>query len=125
MLFRLFSRPAVGALRGAYTLAKAAQLALETARREHLPLAFIATKENADRPEFYFGKDITRVVQVYGRRSSEADLEQISREQLVQLTLADDMNSLSGRNEDSPRFIDLRITRSDFKKYMESIRHVW
>ena len=125
MLLRLFRQPSLRTLRRAYPLAKAARLALEKARHEQRPLAYIAQRENAGNEVFWFAKNYLRIVPVYGRRNDTSAYEPILREQLASLTLANDMSRFKVGETDETGFVDLRVTRSDHKKYIRWVRSVW
>src|SRR5882762_8209267 len=107
-----------------HALADAARLVLDTARLEHLPLAYIAERGGLDQAQHWFATSILSIVAVQGRRSSEAQAETLAKELREGLTLNESMSALFARGNDEPRFVDLVVTKSEFKKYLRWARSV-
>lgn len=124
LLHRHHHRSASSAdLRDAYTLSEAARTAYQKALSEHLPLAHIA--EQSERPLFWFANSIIQIVEIFGKPPDETDHVRLTREIISELKLADDMMSLVAPKENKPRFVDLRVTKDDFERYMSWARTVY
>jgi hypothetical protein len=124
MLLQRFQRSASSApLQDATTLSDAGRVAYRKALNERLPLAHIA--EQSERPQFWFANNILQVVDVYGKPPDEADHVRLTREVASGLKLADDMSALVAPGEDQPRFVDLRVTKEEFERYMKWARTVY
>lgn len=107
----------------AYTLGDAARTAYQKALSERLPLAHIA--EQSDRPQFWFANSIMQIVDIFGKPPDESDHVRLTRENTRELKLADDMSSLFVPGESKPRFVDLRVTKEEFERYMTWARTVY
>lgn len=124
MLLQRFHRSTSSAdLQGAYTLSDAGRAAYQKALNERLPLAHIA--EQSERPQFWFANNILQVVDVYGKPPDEVGHVRLTREITSGLKLADDMSALVAPGEDQPRFVDLRVTKEEFERYMKWARTVY
>lgn len=104
------------------TLADAAKLVLETARREQWPLAHIADRNEPQRPQHWFAASILSIAAVQGRRAAEGSLETLTKTMREGLALSDDMNALQAA--DGPRFVELSITKQELARYLKWARTV-
>ena len=124
MLLRRILHPASSAaIEDAHTLPSGARAAYQKALSEHLPLANIA--EQSDRPQYWFANSILQIVNVCGKAPDEPDHVSLTRETISGLKLADDMTSLFAPGEDRPRFVDLRVTKEEFERYIAWARTVY
>ena len=124
MLLQRFQRSASSTtLQCAHTLSDAGRVAYQKALNERLPLAHIA--EQSNHPQFWFANNILQVVDVLGNPPEEAGHVRFTREITSGLKLTDDMSALVAPGEDQPRFVDLRVTKEEFERYMKWARTVY
>jgi hypothetical protein len=124
MLLRRILHPASSAaLEDAYALPSASRAAYQRALSERLPLAHIA--EQSERPQYWFANSILQVVNVFGRAPDETDHVSLTRETISGLRLTDDMASLVAPGEEQPRFVDFRVTKEEFERYLAWARTVY
>jgi len=105
-----------------YALEDAAKRVLEIARKEKLPLAYIAARGGEERAQYWFANNLLHVVSGEGRRPDTDETEILSREKIGELTLDDDMRALRIRGAARPTFVDLRVSRAEFARYVEFVR---
>lgn len=122
MLFGLLRRPEGTKSSTTVSLADAAQLALDAARRESLPLAHVAERDG--RAQYWFAANILRIVAVRGRQPNKAQTETVAEAVRNTATLSEDMSALQVAGESEPRFVDLSVTGSELKKYLRWARSV-
>lgn len=123
MLFRRVNKPRASAdLKQSDTLAQGAGVTYDAAKKEKLPLAYVA--EQSGNPVFWFANSILHVVTVYGRRTDEADYVHLTREVTGKHTLAKDMTALTAADTTSTDYVDLRLTKSELALYMDWARTV-
>ena len=103
-------------------LAGAAHEALETARRERLPLAAVAEREASGRAQYWFASSILRVVTIRGRALEGQSGTDLTRGQVDWLRLDDSMEALYAPGEEQPRFVELAVSKSEFAKYLRWLR---
>jgi hypothetical protein len=108
----------------AQTLAAAAQLALETARRERLALLHIAERKGAEHVQYWFANNILSIVSIEGISPGAAAGGPITKDMLGGLLLDADMNGLSAPGEERPRYVDLRVPAAELSKYLNWMRTV-
>lgn len=107
-----------------YTLAEAAGLTLEVARQERWALLQIALLKGEAGAQYWFAINLLEIVEVQGRRREATQSEALPRNLRRDLTLNDSMNALIAADEAEPRFVDLCVTKSEFKKYLKWARTV-
>jgi len=105
-----------------YALADAAQRALDTARIEKLPLAYIAARNGEDRAQHWFANNMLHVVSVMGRRPDSTASEVLTSSKIDGLTLDRDMRVLGTGGAANPTFVDLRVPLAEFAKYIAFVR---
>jgi hypothetical protein len=124
MLFqRLQSSRSSSNLKDAAALATAARAAYQTALNERLPLAHIA--EQSGRPQFWFANNIVQIVEIYGSPPGQSKHVCLTREVTNGLTLSEDMAALAHAGAEQPSYVDLRVTREQFERYMTWARTVY
>ena len=105
------------------TLAEAAKLVLETARREQWPLAHIADRNEPQRPQHWFATSMLSIVTVRGRRAAEGSLETLTKNMREGLALSDGMSALQTADGQS-RFVELSVARQELARYLKWARTV-
>jgi len=105
-----------------FTLEEAAGRALEVARREKLALVHIAEREGP--AQFWFARNILRLVAVEGRRAGAAQFEALNKSTVEGFTLDAGMTKLFAPSETEPRVTDIQIAQGEFKKYLTWARTV-
>jgi hypothetical protein len=105
-----------------FTLEEAAERALDVARRERLALVHIAEREGP--PQFWFARNILRLVVVEGRRAGASQLEALNKSTLEGCTLDAGMTKLFAPSESEPRITDIQVPQGEFEKYLKWARTV-
>ena len=123
LLRRVQSTSSSAPIRDAYLLPGAARAAYQKALSEKLPLAHIA--DQSERPQLWFANNILQVVGVHGKSPDDGEYVHLTRETTGGLKLMDDMTALVAPDEERPRYVDLRVTKADFDRYMEWARTVY
>ena len=124
MLLQRIQRSAASSeVESAYTLANAARAAYQKALNERLPLAHIA--EQSERPQNWFANNILQIVDVFGLPPGEVDFVRLTREITSGLKLMDDMATLIDPDNGQPSYLDLRVTKEQFERYMKWARTVY
>ncbi|HTW36793.1 MAG TPA: hypothetical protein VMD53_19400 [Rhizomicrobium sp.] len=110
--------------REALVLASAAQLALETAQRERMPLASVAERQGQARAVHWFATSILDNVIVQRRRPGETQNTNLTKDVRTGLTLTDDVAALKAAGENEPAFVELTLSRKEFIRYLRWARTV-
>ncbi|MDE2135773.1 MAG: hypothetical protein KGM97_03885 [Alphaproteobacteria bacterium] len=110
-------------IQGAHVLAYAGRVAYQKALGERLPLAHIA--EQSERSQYWFANNILLVVDVYATPPGEANHIVLTRELVSGLKLTDDMSALIDPDDNQPKYVDLRVTKEQFERYMKWARTVY
>ena len=105
-----------------FTLEEAAERALDVARREKLALVHIAEREGP--PQFWFARNILKLVAVEGRRAGAAQFEALSKSTLEGCTLDAGMTRLFSPSETEPRVTEIQVPQGEFEKYLTWARTV-
>jgi hypothetical protein len=105
-----------------FTLEEAAERALDVARREKLAVVHIAEREGP--AQFWFARNILKLVAVEGRRSGAAQFEALSKSTLEICTLDAGMAKLFAPSESEPRVTDIQVLQGEFEKYLTWARTV-
>jgi hypothetical protein len=105
-----------------YLLADGARRALEIATIEKLPLAYIASRNGEGKAQYWFADNLLRIVCVEGRKPGTTANEALNAEKIDGLTLDEDMRAIRLMGSPEPSYVDLRIPRAEFVKYLEWLR---
>jgi hypothetical protein len=107
------------------TLAEASRVILDIARLERLPLLYMAERDGTGRGLYWFAENMIAIVGVRGK-SPGADIPaDLRSEETKGLRLDDDMTALRTSREEQPSFVDLKISRAQFLKYLDWVRTTW
>ena len=85
----------------------------------------MAERDGTGRGHYWFAENVIAIVGVRGK-SPGADIPADLRpEETKGLRLDDDMTALRTSREEQPSFIDLKISRAQFLKYLDWARTTW
>ncbi|MDR5726772.1 MAG: hypothetical protein RB191_04805 [Terriglobia bacterium] len=107
-----------------YSLSEAAQQALDIASRERWPLLHLAGLAVGQSAQYWFATNLLEIVDIQGRAPGTTQNETLARSLRRDLTLNEDMDALTAAGEVEPRFVDLSVTGTELKKYLEWARTV-
>ncbi len=104
-------------------LADSARHVLETAQRDHLPLAFVAEREEPGRAAHWFAGNMLSIVDVHGVGAKDAGAVSLTKDRIAGLTLADAMDMLKSANGE-PVYVNLSVTDREQERYLRWARTV-
>lgn len=102
-----------------YSLSEAAQQALDIARRKRWPLLHLAGLASGQSAQHWFATNLLEIVDIQGRPPETTQKETVARSLRRDLTLNERMDALTAAGEAKPRFVDLSVTATELKKYLE------